>query len=472
MAESRPIEERMRQVLSDFQEADSASVRAGAWGIAVSGGIDSMALLHFLHQTKPQHQQRLVAFHFDHQLRGSKSREDAQWVGMACEALGVPCVQGQGDTRTYAKERGLSIEMAARELRHAFFATQTSRLELSVLALGHHADDQVELVLMRLLRGSGPSGLSGMKDLEQSFKDSRLTLWRPFLGLRRSEIETFVRARDVSWREDLSNFSTEYQRHRVRNVLVPSLAETFGSACTEGILRASRLLAAEHAVVSHAADLWESADASATTYNMLPLAVQRELMRRSMIRMGVPPEHDCIESLRKATDRSIHVLPGHVRVRRVEHFPLLEICEPVASAHASDFMPLRLETEIGNLNFDGVSLEWSFRAGGKDDLDAFLGKEDQEMFDADRVGVHVVLRHWREGDRMRMIGSSGSVKLQDLFVNRKVERNQRRQLLIAESVGKGIFWVEGMRIAEDFKVTEQTRRFLHWKWHRAFSGCV
>ena len=461
----KAIDELVKRTFSDVFSADIGPDTKPLWLVAVSGGLDSVVLLHVLCRFREVHGKDLVIVHYDHQLRGQRSSEDARWVVKFCESMGLRCVTGFGDVATYAREKGVSIEMAARTLRHSFFVDQARALGTDVLVTAHHADDQLELVCMRWMRGSGPEGLSGMKRFGPSAFDPDMKIWRPLLGLKRSDIEAYAKCHSLSWREDHTNNDTAYQRNRVRHVLLPQIKSAFGPEALNGILRSADLVAAEHSVVHQAALDWASGGQVGDLFDQLPLAVQRELIKMAMIRIKVVPEFEWIERLRQCEVGKVHVLPHEVRVVRLSGFPLLErqeICTP--PVHPSNSQTFLLEGQEGSLVFEDMRLNWRVMEGGELDRNRFRTSENIEVFDADRVGLQVVLRQWREGDRMRPIGAQGSAKLQDLFVNAKVDIQTRRQLVVAESPENGIFWVQGFRIGHAFKVTEDTQNLLIWEY--------
>ena len=465
MSTPKAIDELVKRALSDAFTADIGPDTKPLWLVAVSGGLDSVVLLHLLYRFRKVHGKGLKIVHYDHQLRGRTSTEDARWVEKLCESMGLPCVTGVGDVAAHAREKGVSIEMAARTLRHSFFAHQARALGTDVLVTAHHADDQLELVCMRWMRGSGPEGLSGMTRFGPSAFDPDLQIWRPLLGLKRSDIKAYAKWHDLSWREDHTNTDTEHQRNRVRHVLLPQIESAFGPEALSGISRSSDLVAAEHAVVHQAALDWEKGGQGGGLLDQLPLAVQRELIKLAMIRIHVVPEFEWIERLRQCEVGEVHVLPHDVRVVRLSGFPLLErkeICPP--PVHQLSSQTFRLEGQEGSMVFENMRLKWRIVEGGVLDRNRVKPAKNSEVFDADRVGVQVVLRHWREGDRMCPIGAQWSVKLQDLFVNAKVDVQTRRHLVVAESPATGIFWVQGFRIGDAFKVTEETRKLLVWEY--------
>jgi len=246
--------------------------------IAVSGGRDSVALLHALHALGWR---KLTVVHLDHQLRRAASRADARFVERLARKLGLRCVIGRADVRGYAAERGVSVEVAARELRYAFFAGVARRERCRNVFLAHHADDQVETCLFNFLRGSGAAGLAGMRR-ESALKIGATTLHllRPMLGIRRKEIDAFLAARKIRWREDASNLSAAHTRNRLRVRVLPMLAEEFGPAFPEAILRASEILAAEEDWMrGEAGHFAIGAELSVRELAAAPLALRRRVVR-------------------------------------------------------------------------------------------------------------------------------------------------------------------------------------------------
>ena len=168
--------------------------RGGRVVVAVSGGVDSMALLHALHSLAPDFGWKLSVAHFNHRLRGRSSDADERLVRATARRLKLPCDVAAADVRKAAAAQGVSIEMAARQLRHEFLARCARKRGARTVALAHHADDQIELFLLRLLRGAGGDGLGGMKARNLSPADRRISLVRPLLEFSKEEIAAFARA--------------------------------------------------------------------------------------------------------------------------------------------------------------------------------------------------------------------------------------------------------------------------------------
>ncbi|MEW6303836.1 MAG: tRNA lysidine(34) synthetase TilS [Verrucomicrobiota bacterium] len=430
--------------------------------VAVSGGLDSMALLHVLHGLAEEFCWRLVVVHFNHQLRGAESEADERFVRQAAGRLELKCIVGREDVRQMAAQSKLSIEMAARELRHRFFAKTARRLKVRTVALAHQADDQVELFFLRLLRGSGGGGLGGMNWASVSPEDTRVTLIRPLLNQRRESIEAFARAGGIQWREDSSNTSLEHQRNRVRHKLLPLLRRHFGEAVGNSVRRSMELIAAENEFVGEAARQWLRQQVCA--FDRLHVAVQRRAVHDQLIERGIVATYEAIELLRAAANSPVVVEPGLAVVRSEEGLVRLERLAPAPVFETRDTL-IKVAGGRGERVFGGVRFSW--RLGPEGGAPRLTRKPaNVEWFDAEAVGGHIRLRHWRGGDRFQPIGMKQPVKLQDLFTNLKIPREQRHKLIVAEAEGKGVFWVEGLRIGEPFKLTPQTRRRLVWQWWR------
>jgi tRNA(Ile)-lysidine synthase len=190
--------------------------------VAVSGGLDSMVLLHLLAGLAPDHGWRLAVAHFNHRLRGRSSDADERLVRKAADTLGLPFISDAADVRKYASAHKLSIEMAARQLRHGFLARVARKRGIRTIALAHHADDQVELFFLRLLRGAGGEGLAGMKWKNPSPRHPGIQLVRPLLDCTKSELAAWARRERIPFREDASNASLKFQRNRIRHELLAS----------------------------------------------------------------------------------------------------------------------------------------------------------------------------------------------------------------------------------------------------------
>ena len=219
--------------------------------IAVSGGADSLALAELLINSRRRFNFELAIAHFEHGLRGKDSLDDAAFVKTFAEERGIKFIGGRGDVKAFATENKISVETAARILRYEFLSKVKSDLNFDAIALAHHADDQAETILMRLLRGATSEGLSAMKF--KTFSAEYGLLIRPLLRFRKAELENFCREKNLSPRLDKTNFETDATRNKIRLELIPTL-EKFNPALVETLCRLGIVAAEESDFISAQAE--------------------------------------------------------------------------------------------------------------------------------------------------------------------------------------------------------------------------
>lgn len=299
------------------------SSRLQRWLVGVSGGADSVALLHFLVQ---EGFSDLVVCHMDHGLRGEASTGDAEFVHELAGEFGLACVVGTADVVGRMAARGESLETAARAMRHDFFAKCAGEFGTVRVLLAHHADDQAETVLWNLLRGS--HGLKGMREVQTlvTERGPELELQRPLLGLRREELRAWLVASGIEWREDASNLEPIGIRNRLRNQIFPSLAEVSGRDAVGMFARAasdaSEIEALEEWALEQAQVLDPQGRLHLAVLRSLPVAVQRVALKRFLRDHGVQSvDRRLLDSglamLNVEHSASVN-LPGGGRLRRTE----------------------------------------------------------------------------------------------------------------------------------------------------------
>jgi tRNA(Ile)-lysidine synthase len=441
--------------------------------VAVSGGADSLGLLQILFSLAPKNHWQLAVAHFNHQLRGRASTADERLVRRTAKKMRLKYFSGGADVKTFAAQSKLSIEMAARQLRHEFLARTAHAQNFSTIALAHHADDQVELFFLRLLRGAGGEGLAGMKWQSPSPADKKIRLIRPLLGCAKSDLLEFARREKIIFRADTSNLSQDFLRNRIRHELLPLLRKKYQPGLNKNILRVMEIVGAEaELVVAQASRLCVSnagSGATAHSFARQPVALQRRILQRELAAASVPVDFDLIEQLRPTADQWTSVSPtisvarddgGKIKLRR----------ETRATFNNAESR-LRLQSRAGRREFGGKKILWKISAAKKFQRPpkkltggTRVLLRTVEFFDADRIGRKIILRHWRPGDRFQPSGLKSAVKLQDLFVNAKIPAAQRRELVLATTAVGEIFWVERLRIAEPFKLTPATKHQLAWEW--------
>lgn len=418
-----------------------------------------MVLLDVLHRLAAKHRWCLIVAHFNHQLRGAASDADERFVARTAGRLGLEFVSAQWPAGARGAVRRHGLEMAARLARHEFLACAARKSRARVIALAHHADDQVELFFLRLLRGSGGEGLAGMKWMSPSPADKRLTLVRPLLDLPKPALREYARRQRMAFREDASNRDARHDRNWLRQHLLPALTRRFGVGGLTAIRRAMELAGEDAAFARQSAEAWLGGRRRPRFERLHP-ALQRQCIRLQLQRLGLPMGFELVEHLREFAKEPISATSDAV-VRREAGGTVVH-CVSRVTGFGSESVEMDL-TSGGEIEFEGVKLVWGCVAmSGK--FRRPSPRRGRESFDAAKVGPTIRLRHWRPGDRFQPIGMKKPVKLQDLFTNAKIPQARRRTLIVGETARGKIFWVEGLRVGEEFKLGPRTRLRLKWQW--------
>jgi tRNA(Ile)-lysidine synthase len=437
--------------------------------VAVSGGADSMVLLQVLHSLAAANGWKLVVAHFNHRLRGRASDGDEKLVRQTAKKLRLKFVGEAADVKRFATQSKLSLEMAARKLRHEFLARTAAKEKIKTIALAHHADDQVELFFLRLFRGAGGEGLMGMKWRSPSPVDKDVMLVRPLLACSKAEILEYAREAKIPFRDDATNFSTDILRNRVRNELLPLLRKNYQPQISKSVLRTMEIVGVEANFMIGLALRIRSGKADVhTPFDKLPPAVQRRILQQELLAARLVPEFELIEQLRLAPGKPVSVNSGLSVARKVDGKIVLRA--NLEKEFSADELKVKLQGRAGRVAFGGSKFSWAVKKfDGVRRGKAESGKRKAETYDADKIGGQIVLRHWRAGDRFQPIGMKSAVKLQDLFVNAKIPQADRRNLVLATAESGEIFWVERLRIGEKFKLTPETLQKLIWSQSK-FAG--
>ncbi|HUZ77944.1 MAG TPA: tRNA lysidine(34) synthetase TilS [Chloroflexota bacterium] len=381
--------------------------------MAVSGGADSTCLLHALRGLGF----RLAVAHLNHGLRGDAADADAAFVQSTCDSLAVPCFIEVVDVAAYQRREHLSLEDAARRLRYDFLRRKAAQVGATSIALAHTADDQVETLLLHLIRGAGPAGLGAMK--------ARLgDLRRPLLRVWRTDVEAWLRERSLPWREDATNADARFLRNRVRHELLPLLA-TFNPAIKTVLLREARLFAARQGRVE--AEVLRRLGLQATQ-------IEQALAGKTVIASG--DRRICITTTKPASPAAFDVplpVPGSIQIAGVGTVSaeLLALGTPATAAPGHDAMPY---PGPGRPHHQVLVAQPPAGAG-------FPATQLEPRLEA-ACDLHV--RSWRPGDRFAPAGMTGTKKLQDFFVDAKVPRARRATVPLV-MCGDAIVWVAGWR---------------------------
>jgi len=423
--------------------------------VAVSGGPDSLALLHVLHRLCEQLTLDLHVAHLDHRLRSDSGR-DAAFVARAAARRGLPATVRSTDVP--ARRAGLSPEEAAREVRLAFLGEVADGVGADAIATGHTLDDRAETVLMRLLQGTGARGLGGIPPRRGRFI-------RPFIDARRAQTEAFCRALRLRPRADASNADPAFLRNLLRTETIPMLRATVNDRLPEALVRLADVLADEDVLLEQLAAERIPADVaggrvrlSLADLEAMPVALQRRAIRAATARAGVEIGFDHTEAIRRmvrAGDTGARIdLPSPLNVTRGYGFLLFgRASSPEAPASVVE-LAAPGETALP---------PWGVRAR------AWIASERPRSWpdgrtvcvvDADRIVFPLRVRAPRAGDRFRPLGMARSKKVGDFFTDEKVEAERRAEVPLVVGGDDTIVWIAGHRIDDRAKVVTGTARFL------------
>ncbi len=428
--------------------------------VAVSGGPDSVALLHLLHRLQPDLGLDLGVAHFDHGLRGRQSQEEAGFVAALAQSLSLPCHPGRGDTRELARRERVSLQMAARRLRLRFLKDTCRGHGYQKLALGHTADDQVELFFLRLLRGAGPEGLRGMLPATPE------GLVRPLLAVGKEVILAWLGQENLPYRQDPSNLKRDYLRNRVRLDLLPQL-QNYNPRLQEAVWRAQALLQEEESLLAPAVSraLGEVGEArglefyrlSLPRFSGLPPALQK-LVLRSILQKFLEEyplgavQVAAVLDLAQAQKSGGQISLGTCRVARAggELHIFSRLPAPPREGGTLPSSPGRFEV-VG----------WSWHLASRPYSPKLPLPQEPHLtwLDQEHLQFPLEIRYFQPGDRFWPLGAAGPKKLQDFLVDSKIPRWLRPHLPLVVSQDR-IVWVAGLRVAEEVKLTAASRNLL------------
>ena len=432
-------------------------------GIAVSGGCDSVALLHILRELARGWGWTLTVLHLDHCLRGAESEQDARFVAETAASLDLPAVIERCDV----SQARSNIEEAARAARYAFFRDAMRRERLDRVAVGHTRSDQAETVLFRLLRGSGTTGLAGIWPVTED------GIVRPLIEVDREDVLAYLRDRGLRWREDSSNCDRRFSRNRVRQELLPQLRRDWNPEIDAALGRLAAICQEEERYWrAESAKVLETAGGGPSEapppevvpevildvrkLREVPVAMLRRMLRAAVARLpgeGRGLGFDHFEELLELTTRS----GGAGRAT----LPGIDACRSFGWLRIAAAGERKLEYRV-RLPVPGeVELPW----GGKvlAELER-QGKQSRyntsaEALDWDRVSDTLELRNWSPGARFRPSGEAHEYKIRDLFQQARVPLWERCRWPLIRT-GSSVIWVRGFGVAEGFAASESTRNVL------------
>jgi tRNA(Ile)-lysidine synthase len=503
-----------------FVQRNSLIVPGGTVVVGVSGGADSVCLLHVLAKLQGEIDIRLHLAHFDHRLRGAESQADMRYVGSLATSLGIPITTGSEDVASYKARKNCSLEEAARELRYGFLARVASSVGADRVAVGHTQDDHVETILMHILRGTGTSGLRGLGPCSPIVYDrqsraapsgepfssslraeqSNLLIIRPLLGVTREETMDYCQELDLEPRVDSSNLSLSFLRNRCRLELLPLLRK-YNPDVGQALLRLAGIAGDDGAFIErHAVQLWNEVarQTDGAVYldkgkvSALPVALQRQLIRLAGERLlgdtrDIEASH--IEAMRlllaKPVGKRVSLPRGlicwagydkAVIAREGQQFQAPFPPCPFPSLQGEFPLEVPGETIMPGWHvMASISAAIGYRSSGRSGLNRRFAagsearqsqEEDSELlaeFDLHQTGTELFVRQRQPADMFYPLGMDRAKKLQHFMADAKIPLWWRDRIPIVCSP-RQIVWVAGWRIDDRVKVAEATGKILRLKF--------
>jgi tRNA(Ile)-lysidine synthase len=449
--------------------------------VGVSGGPDSVVLLHVLIHFIPRYSLQLAVAHLNHCLRGDDSDNDAEFVTSLAESLELPCFIGREDVRLFQKKNRLSLEEAGRHVRYEFLNSVAEKNGFTQIAVGHHLDDNAELILMNLFRGSGTRGISGIPPK----RDGKIC--RPLIETKQSEISAFIKANNLAHVTDKTNQDISICRNRIRHQLIPDLKAFYNPRIIETLGRLTSILKSEEEWINGIIDDCFHRSVSKAEENTILLSIpdtqgihpaaQRRLIRKIIQTLK--------GDLRRITlshiDTIIHFLnarkiiwridlPDRIMVRQTDKNHIVfsrEASSLRAVKISNNHTPLPFEYQVptptanpGTLFIPEISQCLTFSMTNRASMPDINQADSQVAFlNMDRLCFPLAVRNIKPGDRFTPLGMTGAQKLKKYFINNKVPRQQRAKCPILLSRNQ-IVWLGGHRIDEKFKVLPTTENIF------------
>jgi len=427
--------------------------------LGVSGGADSIAMLYAFNELIDYGLEIIVA-HLNHGIREDEAKRDSDFVKETAKSLGLTFVYGEVDTLKFKEESALSLEDAARTLRYKFFNQVMNKHYATKIATAHTMDDQAETVLMRLLRGSGSKGLSGIPPVSNS-------IVRPLIDTSRSEVEEYLRSKKVEWVEDTTNESMEFLRNRVRHNLLVEL-ESYNPQIKETLSRTADILRAEEEFISkealkHFGDIF-SPNKSELIGDLKHYRNIDKSLRFSLLRLAIEKIAGSLKNI-----SSVHIVSADDFLLSDAASGEVELPQGTVMVKGYDIFLVTKKSELerefsytiqtaGKWSFPEFEVELSILK--TDTLDE--NDESVAYFDPETVKFPLQVRNFNPGDRFSPLGMTTSKKLQDYFTDIKLPQFLRSRVPIFICSGE-IMWLGGIRLDNRFKITDKNKEVLMLK---------
>jgi tRNA(Ile)-lysidine synthase len=413
--------------------------------LAVSGGIDSVVLCELCKQGGLN----FIIAHCNFNLRGEESERDERFVKSLGEKYGVEVLVKRFDTNDYADENGLSIQEAARKLRYDWFAQLLKEKGFAYTLLAHHADDNMETLLMNFFRGTGLQGLTAIPEV-----DKKNHLLRPLLHVRRKEIEAFAKENNLQWVEDSSNSSTKYTRNFFRHEIIPAIKKVYPQVEENLLNNIDRFKKINVLYQSSVEKLKQEVCEQHLNEVRIPI---RKLMKYETTSLLYEIIKDYgfgekqVDEVMKLMEAESGKFIENGQYQIIRHRNWLIVAPKLYTAET-----IAIEKDSDTIQFSGGQLQMCIQSIEKFSLDK---SAMVAQLDVKHIEFPLLLRKWEQGDYFYPLGMHKKKKLSRFFIDQKLSKNQKENIWIIES-NKKIIWIVGLRIDDRFKITPSTKEVL------------
>ncbi|TDT50302.1 tRNA lysidine(34) synthetase TilS [Fonticella tunisiensis] len=431
--------------------------------VGLSGGPDSVCLLHVLHSLKDKYGIKLYAAHLNHMIRGDEALRDEEFAKSFAESLGIPFFSKRIKVEEFARENRMSSEEAGRFLRYQLFDEVAESVGANKIALAHNMNDQAETIIMRFFRGSGISGLRGISPVRNN------KYIRPIIGCSRDEIERYCEEQGLNPVIDSTNNEKIYTRNKVRLEIIPYIRKHFNPNIISNLYANAEIIRDEDEYLSHVINMEyerirKNEGIDIKEFNNLHIALKRRIIRIMIEKVKgnlnqIEGKHieDCIELIERGKTGKLIELPEGV-VAKIQ-YDIFKISSKQKRKDFEEVLNIPGVTEISDENI--VISTRIF-------LNNFSNYSDNKFikyFDYDKIKDVLKIRNRRDGDYMYPKGMTGRKKLKDIFIDKKIPVEERNKipLIVLENE---VIWAFGIRDTRNYKIDENTKRILEIKFER------
>lgn len=445
--------------------------------VGVSGGPDSICLLHLLWKLKEKMKLEIYGVHLNHQFRGGEADRDAEYVKSFCHMLKIESYIFSEDVKSYSKKRGITFEEGGRKLRYDLFEQVAKETNSNKIAVAQNRNDQAETVLMRLIRGSGLEGLTAIDYI----RDGKII--RPLLDISREEIEEYCRKYKLNPRIDKTNLETIYTRNKIRLELIPYIEKNFNPNIIDTLWRSSNILRDDSEYLNNITENIYKAitnkkdnglSINLTEFIELHIALKKRIIRKVLENIkgnlkDIGLVHiDNIINLSKNNNVGARIdLPGHIIVELGYNSIDIKIGSKEKSSKAIEKFEYSLKKN-DSLYIKEINGTIKNLVMDKKDIDMNNRDKYSIYINYNKVQGNFIIRNRKNGDKFSPLGMKGSKKLKDFFIDEKVPKDIRNTIpiLCDES---GIIWVIGYRISEKYKLDNRADRVIKLTYEE---GCI